>query len=459
MSYQYQVAVIGSGSAGKEACLTAARAGLGTLLVEEKNLGGTSCHGGSYAVRALRACATYLKTIGKSSKVGTSLDLVETSWTDWLSAQRRSSSRLSVEFSQAIDREKVLLRFGRAALNGRNEIIISDPRGFTQRVTAENIILATGSRPNYPSQPEIGLLNSDQLLRNPVIPRHLLVIGGGYVGCELASIYRALGTRVTLAEAQGRLLPSLDPIAGEQFRDNLSAAGAEILLNEFVELPPQIIANSPSYKLSTGTVIQPDITLVATGRMPNSDKLGLESIGLPSGGWIPVNESMRTAVDSVYAIGDVNGIALLDSVATAQANVAVQTILGKQARFDKRWFPQFLHTDPPIVSIGWTEEAARAEGLAVEAVSWNGPLFTDDDFSTIDREQMTLKCLVHTDSKRLLGCIAIGSRAAEIINLVSTAMANGQTAQEVANLSVVHPSATEVLVRALRERFYLPALA
>jgi dihydrolipoamide dehydrogenase len=459
MSHQYQVVVVGSGSAGKEASLAAAKAGLHTLLVEERNLGGTSFHGGSYAVRALRACATYLKQTEKSSKAGASLDLIETSWTDWLSAQRRSSSRLSVEFSQALDREQVHVRFGRARLNGPNEITIDDPRGISQPVTAYHIILATGSRPNYPSHPEVGILNSDDLLRRPTIPRHLFVIGGGYVGCELASIYRTLGTRVTLAEAQSRLLPSLDPIAGERFRNILLAAGVEVLLNESVGLPSQIVANSPSYKLSTGTVIQPDIVLVATGRIPNSDKLELESVGLPSGGWISVNERMRTPVESIYAIGDVNGIALLDSVATAQANVAVQTVLGKPARFDRQWFPQFLHTDPPIVSIGWSEEAAKAEGLPVEALSWSGSLFTDDDFSTIDREHMAIKCLLHAESERILGCIAIGSRAAEVINLVSTAMTNGQSAHEIANLSVVHPSGTEALVRTLQQRFHHAGLA
>jgi pyruvate/2-oxoglutarate dehydrogenase complex dihydrolipoamide dehydrogenase (E3) component len=459
MSYEYQVVVIGSGSAGREACLTATKAGLRTLLVEERNLGGTSFHGGSYAVRALRACATYLKDTEKSSKVGTSLDLIETSWTDWLSAQRRSSSRLSVEFSQALDREQVNLRFGRARLNGPSEITIDDPRAPSQQVTAHHIILATGSRPNYSSQPEIGILNSDHLLRRPTIPRHLFVIGGGYVGCELASIFRTLGTRVTLAEAQSRLLPSLDPIAGERFRQILLAAGVEVLLNESVGLPPQIVANSPSYKLSTGTVIQPDITLVATGRVPNSDKLGLESVGLPSGGWISVNERMQTAVESIYAVGDVNGIALLDSVATAQANVAVQTILGTPARFDKRWFPQFLHTDPPIVSIGWTEEAAKAEGIPIAALSWTGSLFTDDDFSTVEREHMAIKCIIHAESDRILGCIAIGTRAAEVINLISTTMANGQSARELANLSVVHPSATEALVRTLRQHFEHPTFA
>jgi pyruvate/2-oxoglutarate dehydrogenase complex dihydrolipoamide dehydrogenase (E3) component len=167
---------------------------------------------------------------------------------------------------------------------------------------------------------------------------------------------------------------------------------------------------------------------------------------------------MQTKVESIFAIGDVNGIALLDSVAAAQAQVAVTTILGSPSRFDKRWFPQFLHTDPPIVSIGWTEEEARTVGFNVEALSWRGRMFTDDDLSTVEQEQIALKCVLEVNSNRLLGCIVIGSRAAEIVNLVSTAMANGQTARHLANLSVVHPSATEVLVDMLRNHFDPPAL-
>jgi pyruvate/2-oxoglutarate dehydrogenase complex dihydrolipoamide dehydrogenase (E3) component len=459
MSYQYQVVVIGSGSAGKEASLMAARAGLHTLLVEKKDLGGTSFHGGSYTVRALRACATYLKRTEQAPSAGTSLDLIESSWTDWLTAQRRSTSRLSVEFSQALDREKIHLRFGHARLIGPNEISVTDlPRGLDLRITSDFIIVATGSRPNFPSQPECGLLNSDHLLRRATAARHLFVIGGGYIGCELASIYRDLGSRVTIAEAKSRLLPNWDSVAGEQFRNILVAAGVEVLLDEPIELPPSITANHPSYKLTTGTVIQPDVTLVATGRRPNSDQLGLESIGLTSGTWIPVNARMQTPIESVYAVGDVTGISLLDSVATAQANVAVDSILGKPARFDKRWFSQFLHTEPPIASIGWTEEEARIAGLPVETLSWNGPLFTDDDFTTIEREQMAIKCLVHAETARILGCIAIGSRAAEIINLISAAIRDGQSARDIANLPAVHPSATEALVQRLRQRYNTAAL-
>jgi dihydrolipoamide dehydrogenase len=155
-------------------------------------------------------------------------------------------------------------------------------------------------------------------------------------------------------------------------------------------------------------------------------------------------------------VGDVNGIALLDSVAAAQADVAVRNILGTAARFDKRWFPEFLHTDPPIASVGWTEDEAKAAGLQVKALAWNGPLFTDNDLSAVQREQMAIKCLLDAETDRILGCLGIGSRAAEIINLVCTAMAHRLSARELANLSVVHPSATEVLVRILRQHFEHP---
>jgi dihydrolipoamide dehydrogenase len=458
MSYQYQVVVVGSGSAGQEACLKAAKAGLRTLLVEERALGSNIFYGGSYAIRGLRACANYFKKTEKAAKFGSRLNLIETSWTSWLNAQRLSSSRLSAEFSEAIKRAGVHFKSGRARIVGPNEIsVIDPPRDINLQITSQHIILATGSRPQYSSQPEIGILNSDYLLWQAKAARHLLVVGGGFVGCELAAIYRDLGSRVTIAEAQPRLLPNWDPIAGEQFRAVLLKAGVEVLLNEPIELPPATIEKMPTYKLTTGAVVQPDITLVATGRKPNSDELGLESVGLSGGVWIPVNEYMQTAVDSIYAVGDVNGIRLLDSVAAAQANIALENILGRPVRFDKRWFSQFLHTEPPIASIGWTEEEAIAAGLPIDLVSWSGWIFTDDDFSIIEHEHMAFKCLIHAESGCFLGCIAVGSHAAEIINLVSAAIATGQPARVIAKLSAVHPSATEMLVQTLRQHFDCPA--
>ncbi len=442
MSFDYQVIVVGSGSGGKEACLGAARAGLRTLLVEEKALGGTSFHRGSYAVRALRACASYLKNTEKKSN---------TQWTDWRTAYHRTSNRLIVELSQAIDQEKVELRLGRAKLVGPHEISVLASPGLPQRLSASQIILATGSRPDFPSEPEAGILNSDDLLQLTTCPQHLFVIGGGYIGCELASIFRDLGALVTIAEAQSRLLPNWDPIAGISFQSLAQAAAIEVLLNERVEVPEFSAGEKPAYLLNRGKVIQPDVTLVATGRSPNSEELGLEAVGLPSRGWIQVNEHMQTRQSSIYAVGDVTGLGLLDSVAAAQARVAVQSILGIPARFDKHCFPHFLHTEPPIASIGWTEDEAKASSLPAEALVWKGALFTEDDFNIHKREPMAIKCLIHSESKGILGCIAVGSRAAEVINFVSAAITAGQSAQELSNLSVVHPSATEAFIKVLQQ--------
>jgi dihydrolipoamide dehydrogenase len=253
-------------------------------------------------------------------------------------------------------------------------------------------------------------------------------------------------------------LPTWDAVAGEYFQSVLQKGGATVLLNESIDPLPESSTGLPSYKLSTGEIIRPDVTLVATGRQPNSDDLGLESVGLTSGAWIPVNEQMQTPVESIYAVGDITGISLLDSVASVQGDVAVQNILGNRTRFDKRWYSQFLHTAPPIANIGWSEDEALQARLPVEVLNWKGSLFTDDDFTTIEREHMIVKCVIHAESRRFLGCIAIGSRAAEIVNLVATAIANGLTALDISKLSAVHPSATEVLVRILRDHFEQPAL-
>lgn len=453
MNGHYQVAVVGSGSAGKDAALLAARAGLSTVVIEAAKLGGTGLHRGCDAVRALRACATQYDRFTESNRLGIHLALVGTEWANWLTLQRRTSARLTEELSREFDRAKVDVKFGRATLVEASELLVKDSEGATERVTAEHVILATGSRPAYPGHEQAGVLNTDQVLRNTSRPEHLFVIGGGYVGCEFAAIYRTLRTRVTLAEAEPRLLPGWDEDAGLHLRNVLQNAGIEVLLNEKVTPPGPEVSNHQRFKLGNGMVITPDLTLVATGRLPNVEGLGLEKLGLPAQGYIPVDECMRTPVQPMFAIGDVTGLGLLDSVAAAQARVAVQTILGKPARFDLHWIPRCLHTHPPVAAAGWTEAEAGAAGQDFEVLSHTLRLVTDDDATVVEPETTGIKLVVQTGTARVLGCLAIGPRAAEIVNLISTAIRNGLTARQLADLSLVHPSASEALVRVLQERY------
>jgi dihydrolipoamide dehydrogenase len=454
MSYDYQLVVIGSGSGGKDAAILGARAGLRVLLVEKDSLGGTCFHRGVYAMRALHACAMNLKAAGESQRSGLSVGALENDWADWVKTQRRVGARLTEDLIRVLENLGVEIRLGKGKLLNPNQIEISDPYGSIERVSAENIILATGSRPSFASESGPKILNSDQMLKNAAVPNHLLIIGGGFIGCEFASIHRALGAGVTLVEGQKRLLPGWDEVAGEHLWEVLACAGVNIILNHKVELPGKSFpADRPAFDLGSGMIISPDLTLVSVGRKPNVDELGLESIGMSRASFISVNDEMRVGFQNLFAIGDVNGLALLDSVAFAKARVAIQTILGKPARFDLRSVPRCVHTDPPVAAAGWTEQEARAAGYEVEVISETLRLVSDDDRSIVNPETTKMKLVVQPDKRKILGCLAIGLNAAEIVNLVATAIRTGLTATDLADLSLVHPSASEALVRSLQSRW------
>jgi dihydrolipoamide dehydrogenase len=454
MSYQYQLIVVGSGSGGKDAAILAARAGLRVLLVERESLGGTCFHRGAYAIRALRACAMHYKGAEESSRFGLSVDLLKTGWADWINTQRRVGARLTEDLSRTLEALGAEIRFGTARFLNPNEVEISDPYGARDRVSAENIIIATGSRPAFSSVKDSKILNSDQMLKNVQIPDYFLIIGGGYIGCEFAAIYRTLGSRVTLIEEKENLLPSWDRIAGDQIWESLEKQGVAVNLNAKIDLPaPETWTGRPVFNLRDGIMASPDLTLIATGRKPNVEELGMESIGVAGDGFIPVNEKMLTAQPNVYAIGDVNGVALLDSVAFAQARVAVETILGRSARFDSRWVPRCVHTDPPVASVGWTEKEASDAGHAIEVLTETACLVTDDDRTVVDPEPLEIRLVVQPETGMLLGCQAVGEKAAEIVNLAATALNTGLSVTQLTDLAMVHPSASEALVRCLQSRF------
>jgi pyruvate/2-oxoglutarate dehydrogenase complex dihydrolipoamide dehydrogenase (E3) component len=452
-NYQYQVLVIGSGSAGRDAALLAGRAGLKTLLVEGDSLGGSAFHRGCYAVRALRACATQLNQLAKGDRLGVFTDLISSSLFHWLEVQRLASGRLTKELTLELEQAHVTLRFAMAKIVGPNEVELSFNSVTEERISAQHIIVATGSRPAFSGNEKSRVLNTDQFLRNTQVPAHLLVIGGGYIGCELASIYHTLGCRVTVVETESRLLPGWDVDAGRQMHHALTNAGVHVHLDQKIDLQKLEQSRGSHVQLNNGTLIDPDLILVATGRTPNVEGLGVASVGLPEQGPLTVDPQMRTAIQSIYAIGDVNGLGMLDSVASAQARVAVSTIRGIPSVYSAHWIPRCLHTQPPIAAAGWTEAEANAAGHEVEVFSETLFLQTDDDVTVVQPGHLQIKLVVQSGSHRILGCLAIGAGAVEILNLISTAIRFGLTATQLTELSLVHPSASEALIRLLQARF------
>jgi dihydrolipoamide dehydrogenase len=312
---------------------------------------------------------------------------------------------------------------------------------------ADYTILATGSRPAFDGR-ALGpkFVNSDQLLKRSELPGHLLIVGGGYIGCEFASIFRALGSKVTLVEKCERLLPEWDESIDDFIVTALRSSGVDVHLGCQLDVPkPGFAEAGEGFTLGDGRRIQPDCVLVAIGRRPNVEGLGLELLNIRAEPFISVDEQLRTSTPCIFAIGDVNGLSLLDSAAVVQAKIAVDAILGGKSRFSARWVPRCIHTDPAIASVGWSEDEAGKAGLDLIAHSQTFRLLTEDERSVVDPAPTLLKILIQSESREIFGVHVIGRQAAEIVNLASVAIRCQLTLEQLLQIPLVHPSATEAI--------------
>jgi pyruvate/2-oxoglutarate dehydrogenase complex dihydrolipoamide dehydrogenase (E3) component len=450
----YHLIVIGGGAAGKDAALFAARAGIKTLLVEKDQLGGNSYYRGCYAMRALQACALAAKTAESDEKLGIGIKFSDTGWTKWSRVRHRVTSRLTAQLSQDLSEAGIVVDFGAASFIDNHQIQISDAGGRRKTLTAENFIIATGSQPIYsggptvlrgesrPSPVEHIVLNSDQLLEREEIPTHILIVGAGYIGVEFASIYRALGAKVTLIEEKERVLPEWDPLAGQKVNEQLISDGVAIHVNQAFE--PHNVARDA------------DIILMATGRRGKIQGLGLENIGVKTTNFIEVTNQMQVYSEefsNIFAIGDVNGIAMLDSVAFTQARVAVQNILDKPTTFNMHVIPRSIYTNPLVATVGLTQMHADQFDEPIETITDEVEAISDNSRSVIEPEKTTIKLLYQPERKELLGCLAIGPNATEIVNETSMALYTGANIQKLLNVAAVHPSPSEFFIRALQRKF------
>jgi pyruvate/2-oxoglutarate dehydrogenase complex dihydrolipoamide dehydrogenase (E3) component len=448
MNENYQLAVIGTGSGGSEAALVAAKKGFTVVVIENGALGGTRLHHGSYAVRALHASARLHGEFFKGKKHGVEADLFTDSLMQWMKAQRAATGRLAHELQKELENLNVRVALGRGTLLDEHRIRITNKYEQQEEIEADNIIVATGARPDYVGSQNSRLINSNELLDRIHPPAHLLIVGGGYVGCEFAAIYRGFGCQVTLAEQSDRLLPGWDASVGEYIAQQLQGDGVELMLGRKIlvhDLPME--EGYPIVSKADGTEISPDLVLVATGRRPNIESLGLQELGIETTPFIKVDGQLRTQRRSIFAIGDVNGLSMLDSAAASQARVAVDAMTGGTTVFGSRWVPRFLDTDPPVAAVGWMEHEASEAGLEVGVESEVTEMVTADDKTVAQPSKTLIKIIADRSSKQIRGCVAIGNQASEVINLAALAIQSGISTREIERLLLVHPSASVAFQR------------
>jgi dihydrolipoamide dehydrogenase len=452
MSDNYQLAIIGSGSGGREATRLAARNGLRTALVERDRVGGTCFHSGCYAVLSLQASARQFRDRWRSGRFGNKVELLHETLRDWVMTQANVSSRLIDSFRTELDQLRVDLYHGHGQFLDERTLQVVDANGAVKTIVADNTIVATGSQPDFSSKSGPRLVNSDELLRIQSLPERLVIVGAGYVGCEFASIYRTLGCAVTLIEKESRILPGWECEAGERVAQMLEMRGVTIQLGYHIS-PEQIEEYEEGVRVPVplGSAIEADLVLMATGRRPNLKGLGLGALGVDDRSFLKVDEKMRLSRPGLYAVGDVNGISLLDSTACSQASVAINSILGREGQFDQTWIPRCLHSEPSIAAVGLTEEQAKAQGAEYEVVSDTILLVSDVERSVIDPEPTFVKVIVDTRSRQLRGCLAVGDHAPVIVNIATIAMRSQLTVDELLQMPLVQPSASEALMAILRK--------
>jgi dihydrolipoamide dehydrogenase len=360
--------------------------------------------------------------------------------------------RLVDDFRAELQRLNVDLIHGHGELLGDRTLQVIDERGLKSTVAADNIIVATGSRPDFQDSLRPRIVNSDELLRTNALPERLIIIGAGYVGCEFASIYRTLGSEVTLIEKANQILPGWETEAADRVAEALEMRGVNIIrnrqvaLHEIRESETDVLVRSQG-----GQTVDAEVLLVATGRRPNSEGLGLKALGIDDSSALQVDAHMRLPNPGLYAVGDVTGISFLDSTAFSQANVAINSILGHESRYDPRWNPRCIHTEPAVASAGWTENEASRSGIEFNVVSESMRLVSDDDRSVIDPVATFLKAIVDSRSRRLLGCLVVGDHAAVIANIASIAIRLETPVDQFRDIPLAHPSAADALIATLRK--------
>jgi dihydrolipoamide dehydrogenase len=454
MSEHYQVAVIGAGPGGYVAALKAAQMGAKTVIVEKHHLGGTCLNYGCIPSKALLASAELMHKISGSADLCVSIN--GTVSFDWPAIQKRKDkvlTKLRGGIKGLFTARNVTLLAGKAVLDGKGKVKVTDEKGGTTSFTADNIILATGSTPArivaWPSDPQI-VSTSDEALHWKELPKRLLIVGGGVIGCEFACMMKEYGVDVTIVELMDSLLPEMETALGQALAGAFAKRGMKIFTGVKVE----------DLKLSGGGVeavitgnkpMQFDRVLVATGRRPVTQDIGLESIGLQTDrGFIRVNDKMETAVKGYYCIGDANGRCLLAHAASAQGEVAVENALGHNKELTLP-VPGAVYTFPEIASVGLTTKQAQQQNIPVRVGEF--PIGYLGKAMAVGEEFGFVRVIRHYHDETLLGVHIIGHNATEIIESAAAMLTLKASAKDLAEMIFAHPTISEAVKEAAADTF------
>ena len=444
----YDVGIIGGGPGGYVAAIKAAQLDGTVCLIEKGEWGGTCLNRGCIPTKTLFAVANLATQIQDASAFGVHVSGEATiDYTQVLAHKTSVIQQLEGGIAKLLKANGVDVLKGTAQLTDRNTIVVNKPDGTTEQVHAKNVIIATGSEPAEPPIFEIDeeqVLTTTGILNLTELPESLLIVGGGVSGCEFASIFNALGCRVTILELLPTILATEDIQVIRHIQLFMKRKGITIhtgaKLTHVKKSDEQVTA-----VLESGAELTAQKMLVSIGRRYNTERIGLEKVGVRTeGGKIVVDAQMRTNLQGIYSVGDVASRYLLAHVASAEGKVAAQNCIGDSVEMDYQVIPWCVFTLPEIGHAGMTEKEATTEGYEVKIGRF--PYAASGKALGLRETDGFVKTVADADSGDILGVHIVGAHASTLIHEAAVALRLGATAKDIAHTVHAHPTLSEMIM-------------
>jgi len=454
MAPSKHIVIVGAGPGGYVAAIRAAQLGAHVTIIENQALGGVCLNWGCIPSKALLSVIDLGEKLNKAEDLGLSLAGPMTfNPIQMVARKNRVVTGLVKGIATLLKVWGVTHIEGTGVLHNEQTVNVQKADGTSESIQADAIILATGSSwPNLPLFPVDGtmVITSKEALEINRVPERLLIVGGGVEGCEFASLYAGLGSKVTIVEMMSRLLPLEDEEVSALIERELKKRKVQFYTGTKVDKVTRC-DTATTVTLENGTSLETDMILVSVGRRFNTTGLGLEKVGVMLGerNEITVNDRLETNVSGVYAIGDVVGKAMLAHVASAQGKVAVENIVGHEQTINYHVIPAGIFTLPEIGRVGLTEQEVREQGIEpkVGRFRYVGLGKSHAVGDTVG----FAKVVAHPETDAILGAHLVGAHAADLIHEAAMAMQMNATATQMAEMIHAHPTHAEALMEAAED--------
>ena len=451
MSTTHDLVVLGGGPGGYVAAIRAAQLGLNVACIDENlQFGGTCLRVGCIPSKALlESSHLYHQAAHGLAEHGIEVTGAKIDLPAMLKRKDEVVNTLTGGINMLLKRNKVTAYVGRGQLSGPGKLVVKSEDG-EHEISAKNIIIATGSKPAMMKGVEFDgdlIGDSTTALSYPAVPKSMIVIGGGYIGLELGSVWSRLGAEVTVLEAMDRVLPGLDEEIGRLAHRTFEKQGLKFVTGAWVE--SATVENGECVvKIKGQEPLTAERVLLCTGRVPNTDSIGLETVGIETDarGTIQIDENFTTSAAGVYAIGDCVPGAMLAHKASEEGVACVEKIVNGTGQIHYDAIPAIVYTHPEIAMVGKTEQQLKEEGT--EYRKGMCPYGANGRARAIGDAEGRVKILADAKTDRLLGVHIIGAHAGDLIAEAAVAMTFKASSEDLARCSHAHPTLSEILMEA-----------